>query len=185
MKKFIFLDIDGVLNSIDLSVAQQATERAPKSRLHDIDPVRVGLLKWVVDMTNANIVISSTWRTGRTAEWFVGFFEALNWCNPPIVGVTPISNGIRGDEINEYLTLNGQEECKYVILDDDSDFHENQPFIHVDRIAGLSLKHTIACIDILGLDNEYDRDVLESLREHATFERTTTFGNVDLGNKKQ
>jgi len=179
MNKIIFLDIDGVLNSIDLSLMQRSLERQPKYRLCDIDPVRVGVLKWIVDMTDAKIVISSTWRYGRTEDWFVGFFEALNWVDCPVIGLTPdTKTSFRGDQIKAYLDANYDEHPRYVILDDDSDFHQDQKFVHVNRCSGLALKHAIACVDVLGLDDEENRASVEGLRDHTTFERETDFGEV-------
>lgn len=171
--KLLFVDIDGVLNSIDLSIAHRSLERAPRHRLHDIDIVRVGILKWIVDMTGAEIVISSTWRIGRNVEWFVGFFEALNWPMPPIVGCTPTGSGFRGQEINDWLKEHSFDlgNCKYLILDDDSDFYDDQPFLHVDRIVGLSLKHACKSVRFLGLKNEEDLRTLEDLERHVNFVR--------------
>jgi len=180
MDKLIFLDIDGVLNSLDLTLMTKSLERQPKHRLFEVDPVRVGVLKWIVDMTEAQIVISSTWRYGNPEEWFVGYFEALNWVNCPIYGCTPsdTETSFRGDQVNEYLDSLFEERPRYVILDDDSDFYLDQKFIHVDRCTGLTLKHAIACVDLLGLADEENRRSVEGLREHATFERETDFGDV-------
>jgi hypothetical protein len=176
MIKLIFLDIDGVLNSVDSSTAANALKL---HRLEDFDKVRFGLLKWLCDQTDAQIVISSTWRIGRTPDWFIGYFEAQGcWRYAPVVGMTPRGGGFRGKEVNEYLETNGfrPETCKHVIFDDDSDFFDDQPFIHVDRITGLTLRHVYRAIDILGLGKEADESVVEGLRAHVEFERKATNG---------
>lgn len=180
MTKIIFLDIDGVLNSIDLSLYKRSSEVEPTRLLNNVDPIRVGILKWIVDMTDAKIVISSSWRHGKTPDWFIGFFEGFNWCFPPVIGCTPDLDGIRGEEVKTYLDANYNEPPPHVIFDDDSDFYEDQPFIHVSRITGLSLKHAIKAIDYLGLKNKKDETLIEDLRRHATFKRKTTLGEVDL-----
>jgi hypothetical protein len=178
MNSLIFLDIDGVLNSIDLTLMTRSLERQPKHRLFEVDPVRVGVLKWIVDMTDAHIVISSTWRHGNTEDWFVGYFEGLSWVNCPIAGMTPeTGNSFRGDQIKQYLD-HEEANTRYVILDDDSDFYPDQNFVHVDRCTGLTLKHAIACVDLLGLADEENRRSVEGLRDHATFKRDRQFGEV-------
>ena len=53
--KIIFLDIDGVLNSV-------AYDRVRTSTEGNIDASRLSLLKRIVDTTGAQIVLSSTWR---------------------------------------------------------------------------------------------------------------------------
>ena len=56
--KIIFLDVDGVLNSVNT-----------KERLHGligIEEAKVKLLKEIVDATDAKIVLTSTWKH----EWF-------------------------------------------------------------------------------------------------------------------
>jgi hypothetical protein len=182
VNKIIFLDFDGVLNSIDQSLAQQSLERQPMYRLYTVDDVRVGILKWIVDMTDAKIVISSTWRMGNSIDWFKGFFEALNWVNCPVIGKTPQLKGtsFRGDEVNAWMEDRMDTDDKYVILDDDSDFYKNQSFIHIDRICGLTLKHAVMCVDVLGLADEANRKTIESFRETAQFRRNTNLGDVKL-----
>ncbi len=176
MIKFIMLDFDGVLNSVDSSTAGNALGM---HRLEDLDIVRFGLLKFLCDQTDAQIVISSSWRVGREVDWFVGYFEGKgNWRRAPIMGMTPRGSGFRGDEINAYLEANALDSdgCKYVIFDDDSDFHDDQPFIHIDRITGLTLRHVMRAIDILGVGKNGDTDIIEGLRSHVDFKRTKTNG---------
>ena len=55
--KVIFLDIDGVLNSIKFDRL-----RMRDGRSDFIDESRLPLLKQIVDSTNAVIVLSTTWR---------------------------------------------------------------------------------------------------------------------------
>jgi len=182
VKSIIFLDIDGVLNSIDLSMARSTLERQPRYRLYEVDDVRVGILKWIVDMTDSEIVISSTWRMGNSIEWFQGFFEAQGWVNCPVIGMTPQLKGtsFRGDEVNAWKKDFMSVKDNYVILDDDSDFYKDQSFVHVDRICGLTLKHAVACVDILGLADEENRKTIETFRETAQFRRKTNLGDVNL-----
>ena len=54
--KVIFLDIDGVLNSL-------VYDRERKENDGNIDETRLPLIKRIVDETQAKIVLSSSWRT--------------------------------------------------------------------------------------------------------------------------
>jgi len=167
--KILFLDIDGVLNSVEYAVGANTINRSV--RLDDADPVKVGLLRFICDQTDARIVISSTWRIGRDPAWFDGFFSSFGWFQPPIEGVTPRSARIgsigRGDEINEWLET--RQVDRYVIVDDDSDFYGDQPLVQTNGVYGLTLKETIEMIDILGLGGKGDLARVESLRRHVDF----------------
>ena len=56
--KIIFLDIDGVLNSVEYRKRIQCTGRV------EMDPQLLSLLADLVNKTGAKLVISSTWRIG-------------------------------------------------------------------------------------------------------------------------
>lgn len=58
--KFIFLDIDGVLNCSDTKV------KSPTGCI-GIDSAKVSLLKQIVKETGAKIILTSTWKT----DWFI------------------------------------------------------------------------------------------------------------------
>ena len=58
MSKYIFLDIDGVLNSMDWFEQNKYTKGYT-----EINPGKVKLLKEIVDRTDAKIILSSTWRS--------------------------------------------------------------------------------------------------------------------------
>jgi hypothetical protein len=171
MSKIIFLDIDGVLNSVEYSVASRTNER--RTRIDDADPTKVGLLRFVCEQTGANLVISSTWRIGRQPEWFKGFFAAFGWPDAPIGGMatTRAKTSVvgRGDEVAEWLHDYGSLVDNYVIVDDDSDFYPEQPLVQTNSVYGLTLKETIAMIDMLGLDENGDAAAVRSLRTHVDF----------------
>lgn len=182
-RKIIFLDIDGVLNTTEQSISNRAFNgKGPARRYNDIDEIRLGLLKWLCDQTGAEIVISSTWRKGRDIGWFEGFFASYGWIRPPIIGMTPSVASFRGKEINAWLDGNTHysSNCTYVIFDDDSDFFEDQTFIHTNRNAGLTIHHVFRAIDILGYSDKLDEreiEISKSLRESVEFKRKTTLGN--------
>ncbi|NEN87383.1 HAD domain-containing protein [Paenibacillus elgii] len=118
--KIIFLDIDGVL------VTSRHMVQSKKYFGHAFDPECVRSLQEILEKTEANIVVSSSWREGRTLKQLQSIFE-LNGIKK-VVGMTPIIEGaIRGKEIKEYLNdilKNGLEVDKFVIIDDEEEMGE-------------------------------------------------------------
>ncbi|MBR5272870.1 MAG: hypothetical protein IKU25_05685 [Clostridia bacterium] len=108
--KVIFLDVDGVLNSWRYD-AQRTQAQG------NIDRSRLVLIKWLVDRTDAKIVLSSTWRhllgTDEGRELEDAFRDSLL----TIYDVTPDINNDRPCEIKMWLSLHPETE-KFVIIDD-------------------------------------------------------------------
>lgn len=147
MNKFIFLDIDGVMNS-NFFYSERTQDKRYNDWVKDypehiawnacnIDPKAVSRLNRITDVTKAKIVVSSSWRsTNNLQEIFtlVGIKE-------PIYGTTPyVRSRHRGSEIQEWLNKQ-TEPYRYVILDDDSDMLNSQLpyFIQTDWLKwGLS-----------------------------------------------
>jgi hypothetical protein len=149
MSKIIFLDIDGVLNSVRSTVAL-GFEWPYTDEEKSLDPIAVGLLKSLCVKTDAKIVISSTWRQGRTKQDFLDIFAHYGWDDFPIIGVTPKMHTIRGTEI-EYWLLNSREVEQYVILDDSDDMLASHMdnFVRVNLTNGLSLEDYVKALKIL------------------------------------
>lgn len=120
--KYIFLDIDGVLNSEDFFNACHA--KLPWDRDYDreIDPRAAALLDRIAQDTGARIVLSSSWRV-RMAETTWALRDA--GLNTPVSDCTPtLPTRTRGKEIEAFLKIHP---CThYAILDDDSDFLPEQ-----------------------------------------------------------
>ena len=154
--RLIFLDIDGVLNSI---VFQEIKKLKKINSLDclgkaekNIDPNNLDLLRLLVEQTHSKVVISSTWRKDifivgsaqteeEKVEVFKSLFDQLGWSEAPIVGTTPKLNGFRGYEVATYLEeVNKSVPIEdYLILDDDSDFilgelSEVTPY-HLDQMG--------------------------------------------------
>ena len=114
--KVIFLDIDGVLNS-------RAYDRTRGERDGNIDESRLPLLKELVYKTNANIVLSSTWRFhwnrngAQTEQEGMELEQTFLKYGLTIYDKTPIVNNDRAAEITAWLDLNPDVE-RFVILDD-------------------------------------------------------------------
>ncbi len=145
--KILFLDIDGVLNSIDYytELDKHVTDSVFDRLSDDLNPVAVDLLKEFVVEYDIDIVISSTWRKLFSIAELKDLFALVGWEGIPIIDVTPLSrNGFRGDEILEWIEPFKNEVEQYLILDDDSDFTPQQKkenFIHTNGLTGLLQKH--------------------------------------------
>ena len=164
----IFLDIDGVLNSIDSMAAFHALGKHEQEVTLDI--VSIGLLKKLCETTGAQIVISSTWRIGRIIPDFVAIFNHYGWVDAPVISFTGRggTGTVRGDEIQDWIETNCVS--NYVILDDDSDMLDSQlgNFVHVSGVNGFRIKHLCHALHIFGCPNK-------DLEAHAFFSETKSY----------
>lgn len=135
----IFLDVDGVLNSIrKLKEVYDKTHKPHSGNNYPFDEVCLENLKMLVNKTNSKLVISSTWRKyEEDVDVLLNVLKEYG-LDKEVVGFTPILNSRRGLEIKEYLSsLN--EEVNFIILDDDSDMGELLPYlVKTDINVGLT-----------------------------------------------
>lgn len=154
--KVIFLDFDGVLNSLRSCIAFHGYPFPESDTWDKFDLVAIGLMKKLCKETGAKIVLSTSWRLCMSVEDVKDMFHELGWIEPPIIGRTPswgnpktYSTGYmgetfrqtRGDEINVWLKaygrgdiapalcdaeILGQKIDAYVIVDDDHDMLKEQ-----------------------------------------------------------
>ena len=139
LKKVLFLDIDGVLNTQDWH--SRMTKDTPRDEFGWVfDPVAVENLAHIVKETGASIVISSSWK-------FLGMEKLRKmWKNRNLPGsildITPntvsdemlqnanldeMELGVcRGNEIKEWLSRHKSEVSNYVIIDDFDDLLPEQ-----------------------------------------------------------
>ncbi len=110
--KVIFLDIDGVLNSDEyFDKIRNLNIQGIQS---EIDVEKIKLLKKAIDETGAKVVLSSSWRYTKNAQYLkelLANFEIYT-------DSTPFMQGVRGLEIKQWL-LNNQGVEDFVILDDE------------------------------------------------------------------
>lgn len=116
MRKILFLDVDGVLNS------KETLRRSTKNGgIMGIDPYLTILVDRIVQATGCEVVLSSSWRKS------VNGYEAVNSVIPLIGQTGSCCEGIRGVEIYKWLCQNFKwddrqdDKLHYAILDDDSD----------------------------------------------------------------
>ncbi len=127
--KVIFLDIDGVLNTINTFKKRYEYWQKTNIWTLEIDEFRVKSLKEIVNKTNAKIVLSSSWRCFWSLENETliplndkarEFTNLLKKYNLDIYSITPYDkNRIRQKEINQWLNNHNDIES-FVILDDES-----------------------------------------------------------------
>ena len=118
----IFLDVDGVLNSIrGLKETYYQTKRPYSGYDYPFDVRCMYNLKYLVDTTNSYIVVTSTWRKDEIGRNVL--LAELNkyGLSDRVIGYTNILHKPRGEEIKDYLSNLGMD-VNYIIIDDDSDF---------------------------------------------------------------
>lgn len=126
--KIIFLDFDGVIDTEYYShILYEAGKPIADEDGLLFDPECVKNLKYIIDNTGADIVVSSTWKDDMSYE------EILDmWKDRGLPGfvtdVTPTTaEHHRGDEIDAWLK-ECPTECNYIIIDDldACNFNEHQ-----------------------------------------------------------
>lgn len=144
--KVLFLDIDGVLNSVRSSVAYNGFPHdfTPKD-MAKFDHVAIALIRRLCEVTDCSIVLSSSWRMGSTIHETAGALDL------PVFDATPVLPGCRGDEIKAWLS-GRPEVTTYAIVDDNSDMLDEQKpyFVKTDEFVGLSLKNYEDLAKLLG-----------------------------------
>lgn len=157
MKRFIFLDFDGVMNTYHYC-NQLYLEGLPEGDKFGVlfDPECVRNLGEIIERTGAEIVISSSWKATMTYAQILQMWKDRNL--PGFVtDVTPTCSRHRGDEIASWLgifqEISGGEEYEYVIIDDlgEEDFNEDQ------------LNHLVT-VDWYGLTEEAMQHAISILR---------------------
>lgn len=156
--KVIFLDVDGVLNSIEntIKVVKRLRRRKMLIRSLSIDyvPFRRTCLKnlaRIVRWTGAKVVVTSTWRTSK--ESLAVLKARLAEYGVPVYDCTR-RFGDRGAEIKEWLSekrdVNG---VRYVVLDDEINdivgYIGKAGVIQVNGECGLSFWDSLKAIDYL------------------------------------
>jgi hypothetical protein len=152
----VFLDVDGVLNSLGSVLALGN----PNDHL---DMVSVRLVDRLCKETGAQIVVSSSWRIGRTVEALKHEFDQIGahcLADRFIARTGDGHNGHRGRQIREWLQTNGER--PYVIVDDDSDMLPEQRPFFVQTLweDGFRVKHYRAALKILNPDHDDTKIIL-------------------------
>lgn len=170
MKKYIFLDIDGVLNSYEVCELNKdkfaiqngfggffTEEETPTLENVLWGENLVQNLKFIVDATDAKIIISSTWRLHFSVEKFKEMFALYGYNHCPIIDLTPTNLPqkklslpvTRGDEIEKWLE--DKKDYNYCIIDDNDQFlnYQKPYFIYTNMMKGLTKQDAMKAIKIL------------------------------------
>ena len=159
----IFLDIDGVLNSLNYFIerhpkvlelySNQNYDSSDELKLQrvmlDINMEKLELLREIIESTDAKVVVISSWKS-------LGIFpyvkEKLIKYGIPIIDTTKNDHGNRGEGIKNYIKNHNIE--NYIVIDDEifqdydeeilgklvkTSFYEN----------GLEEKHKVKAIQLL------------------------------------
>jgi hypothetical protein len=108
-RRVIFLDIDGVLAPI-----------RQWDRYGDLEPACIEVLNEIVSLGGADVVVSSTWRYGKSIAELQEMLDAVGFAGR-VVGMTPIAElgTTRSAEITAWLAAHSVQ--SYVIIDDHVD----------------------------------------------------------------
>ena len=152
----LFLDIDGVLNSIEYYLVRVDTPNDEGIDKHSISLFNL-LLK---EIPNLQIVISSSWRKMHPIEYIKDCLERHGFKHSKnIIDYTPSLHTIRGLEIQDYCKR--YDIVNYAIIDDDRDMLPEQllRFVHINGMPGLTIFDVLKVIGIFDKDNELYKDL--------------------------
>lgn len=154
-RKIIFLDCDGVINSIQWEAVRK--DMPPASVIDNaIDPRCLGRIISICNETGAKIVISSDWRINwpfaRTRLEHAGIPEGLIIDRTPVLNIIPgLHHYSRGEEIQAWLEEHA-DIYDYIIIDDREDFMPDQirfHLVHTNNWIGISEQDERAAIEML------------------------------------
>jgi hypothetical protein len=153
--RVLFLDFDGVLNSVrffgaDSKRGYRRARRIKYELPHEaIDPAAVACLNAIVERTGAKVVVSSTWRTVFGCESIAVFLERRGFVGE-VVGCTPqIKSAQRGEEIAAWIADEGPVDA-FAILDDHADMAHLKPrLVQTDTATGLLPEHVERVVALL------------------------------------
>jgi len=153
--KIIFLDFDGVMDTAyyDDFLHKNSLPEIDKYGIV-FDPYCIKNLKYIIDNTRADIVISSTWKDDMTYNEILDMWKDRNL--PGFVtDVTPTVSRHRGNEIDAWLE-ECRDTCRYAIIDDldSSNFNPHQ------------LEHLFIVNPYCGLDEDTARRIVQHLSIH-------------------
>lgn len=154
----VFLDVDGVLNSLETWWTIGA---------RSFSPISVGLVERLCKAADARIVVSSAWRGRYEVEGLRRMFaeNRAPLLGALVIGRTPqpdeYPNDVdwprrRGDEINHWLYANADRVAQYVIIDDDSDMLEAQKprFVQTTFARGFGLPEYLKALELFDPDHD-------------------------------
>lgn len=157
----LFLDIDGVLNSEDY--ASLYTEKEWDNLTYferHLDDKAIQLINYICDSTKAQVIISSTWRYGRSVEQLQDILNSRG-ATFKIIDKTPEYDiRYRGYEIDAWISKNRSKDkngnyfkfTNYVIIDDDIEdmlLKQKDNVFKINRWTGITKNDADRIVDFL------------------------------------
>ena len=143
MKRFLFLDVDGVLNTTNFK-SNRILGYSNNGAILPINDALVNNLKYLYDRYDLNLVLSSTWREDAKTKRIIT--QVLLEKQMFLTGATPIFTPsdkeeiIRSQEILSYVKKHIHPGDKWVAVDD-LDLHlEKRNFVRTSDKQGLTMK---------------------------------------------
>ena len=149
-----FLDVDGVLNPGQNIIDEYMKGNKTTSEYIVLDQECLANLKYIVEQTGTEIVLSSSWRkSGINSLTIKNLSYQLNEIGVHIYDYTPIMGTTRGIEIKDWLYNKGKiiSIDEFIIIDDDSDMED------------LTADHLIKCKNEIGLTRELAEEACKKL----------------------
>ncbi len=146
MSKVIFLDCDGVMNSIDWMVKSAGTFDN-----NQMDPDAVVRLNKITDTTGAQIVVSSVWRILPTFDQLQRILKAYK-ITGEVIDATPkdIASGEGSRELEILAWLEKNPTKEYIVIDDELMYKLKPRHVQTKMQHGLQDEHVDQAITLLG-----------------------------------
>lgn len=157
-KIIIFLDFDGVMDTSFLKISLTKELQALSDRYGLLfDKKCVTNLKKIIDATNADIVVTSSWKLDMNLEKLQEMWKYRKLPGK-IIDVTPNLIGSRSDEISAWLEAHKCIDIQYVIIDDMSADYFDTPLadhlFNVNPYVGLDSKTADLVIKFLNIKRQ-------------------------------
>lgn len=156
--RVIFLDIDGVLNSVSSFIYNNRLNLLGLSDIlthQSLCPIACSNLQYILEeVPDLKVVITSTWRKYHSLDELRNMFSKNTISSEKVIDATPAVSRYRGEEIESFLNIH-PEVTEFVILDDDTDM---KPYRHrlvkTDSRNGLTFVDAENVIKMFGETNE-------------------------------
>lgn len=171
MTNYIFLDIDGVLNSEH--TLDESCENMDQKMASIISDQLVKNLSYLVEKTDAKIVLSSYWRVyfnnnikNPNNIFAMALLASLNKYNLKLHDMTPYPKGPysseRGLEIKTYVEQNNITD--YVVIDDE-EFSDFKTHLDMSRFIQTNFGDETTTIENEGLNIKVAKKAIEILNK--------------------